>query len=78
MSQPNLESASVPTVLNKKPVWDIYTVMLLLGLIALLLGCLFLYLEIREYGGFGQVGGPVASVTGSLHNWAHLFSTRMV
>jgi len=76
MSQPNLESASqslpasTGTVLNKKPMWNIYTVLLLLGLLALLLGCLFLYLEIREFGGFGQVRGPVAMVTGPLQNLA--------
>lgn len=56
MSQPSFESAS-PSVLTKKSAWTIYTVMLLLSLLALLLGCLFLYLEIREYGGFGAVKG---------------------
>ena len=30
-------------------------------LIALLLGMLFLYLEIRAYGGFGVVGGAAAA-----------------
>ena len=56
MSQPSFESAS-PTVLTKKSAWNIYTVMLLIALVALLLACLFLYLEIREYGGFGAVKG---------------------
>jgi hypothetical protein len=34
--------------------------MLLVALICLLLGALFLYLEIREYGGFGNVKGPLS------------------
>jgi hypothetical protein len=61
MSQPSFESASpAPSVLTKKSAWNVYTVMLLIALVALLLSALFLYLEIREYGGFGNVKGPVA------------------
>ena len=63
MSQPNLESVSAPTVLKKQPQMTVYTVMLIVSLIALMLACLFLYLEIREYGGFGAVKGPIASLT---------------
>ena len=63
MSQPSFESASpAPTVLTKKSAWNVYTAMLLVALIALLLAALFLYLEIREYGGFGAVKGPVAQL----------------
>ena len=62
MSQPDFESASVPTVITKKPQLTIYTVMLILALISLLMACLFLYLEIREYGGWGAVKGRVAMV----------------
>jgi hypothetical protein len=62
MSQPSFESAS-PTVLTKKSAWNIYTVMLLLALVSLLLAMLFLYLEIREYGGFGAFSGPSAGVS---------------
>jgi hypothetical protein len=60
MSQPSFESSS-PTVLTRKSAWNIYTVMLLLALLWLLLAMVFLYLEIREYGGFGAVGGPQAA-----------------
>ena len=60
MSQPSFESASpAPTVLTKKSAWNVYTAMLLIALISLLLAALFLFLEIREYGGFGNVKGPV-------------------
>jgi len=57
MSQPSFESAS-PTVLTKKSAWNIYTVMLLLAFVSLLMAMVFLYLEIREYGGFGTFKGP--------------------
>ena len=61
MSQPSFESAS-PTVLTRKSAWNIYTVMLLLALISLLMAMVFLYLEIREYGGFGAFKGPTAAI----------------
>jgi hypothetical protein len=52
VSQPSFEASS-PTVLTKKSAWNIYTVLLLLAFFALLLAMVFLYLEIRAYGGFG-------------------------
>ena len=73
MSQPSLESVSPPTVLKKEPQMTVYTVMLIISLIALILACLFLYLEINEYGGFGAVKGRIAAVTPSVvdftRNW---------
>jgi len=66
MSQPSLESASVPSIINKKPVLNVYTVMLIVALVSLLMACLFLYLEISEYGGFGAIKGPVAMLTNPL------------
>jgi hypothetical protein len=63
MSQPSFESGSpAPTVLTKKSAWNIYTAMLLIALISLLMAALFLYLEIRAYGGFGNVKGPVTQM----------------
>ena len=60
MSQPSFESASpAPTVLTKKSAWNIYTALLLISLVALMLASLFFYLEIRQYGGFGNVKGPL-------------------
>ncbi|MEM9658884.1 MAG: hypothetical protein AAF961_11030 [Planctomycetota bacterium] len=58
MSQPSFESVSAPSVLTRKSPWNIYTMLLIIALISLLLAMLFLYLEIREYGGFGQLKGP--------------------
>jgi hypothetical protein len=57
VSQPSFESVS-PSVLTKKSPWNVYTVMLIMSLTALLLAMLFLYLEIRLYGGFGVFKGP--------------------
>ncbi|MGI9429934.1 MAG: hypothetical protein ACR2NM_14830 [Bythopirellula sp.] len=69
MSQPSLESVSpVPSVISKKPVLDVYTVMLIVALVSLLMACLFLYLEINEYGGFGSIKGPVAMITSPSEN----------
>lgn len=66
MSQPSFESTSAPTVLKKKSSLNIYTMLLIIALISLLLGCIFLWLEIREYGGFGAVKGRVGAVAGPI------------
>ena len=60
MSQPSFEASPAPTVLTKRSAWNVYTAMLLVALVCLLLAALLLYLEIREYGGFGNVKGPTA------------------
>ena len=63
MSQPSFESVSpAPTVLTKKSAWNVWTAMLLISLVTLLIAALLLYLEIREYGGFGNVKGPAAQL----------------
>lgn len=66
MSQPDLESVSVPSVINKKPRYDVYFVMLVITLISLMMACLFLYLEIHSYGGFGAYKGALSAVTPTL------------
>ena len=63
MSQPDLSSANPPGVLAPKPKTSIYSMLLLVSLLAILLGCLFLFLEIQKYGGFGQVKGKVSSLS---------------
>ncbi len=40
-------------VIVQKPKTNIYTIMLLLSLIGMITACVFLYLELEEYGGFG-------------------------
>lgn len=64
MSQPDLESVSIPSVINKKPQYNVYFVMLVVSLTSLLMGCLFLLLEIYSYGGIGAYSGaPLSSIT---------------
>ena len=54
MSQPEFDPI-VPGITQRKQRANIYTVLLIVSLVALLAGCLFLWLEISEYGGFGQI-----------------------
>lgn len=61
MSQPSLESVSAPSVIAKKPQMTIYTVLLIIALIALLMTLLFLFLELRAYE--FDSGSQVASIT---------------
>ena len=71
MSQPSLESVSpAPSVLKKEPQMTVYTVMLVISLVSLLLACLFLYLEIREYGGFGAAKGRIAAAVPTVVDFA--------
>ena len=63
MSQPDLESVSAPSVLAKKPQMNVYTVMLIVALLSLILACIFLWLEISEYGGLGAEKGRIGAVT---------------
>ncbi|MBD15654.1 MAG: hypothetical protein CMJ72_10880 [Planctomycetaceae bacterium] len=72
MSQPNLESVNVPSVINKKPQLTVYTMMLIVSLIALLITILFLFLEWRAYE--YDSGSAVASITSP---WQQLYSTNL-
>jgi hypothetical protein len=60
MSQPDLESVSMPSVITKKPQWNIYSVLMIIALISLLMACLFLLLEIQRYG-FGSHKGALSA-----------------
>jgi hypothetical protein len=43
-----------------KPKMTIYYALLIIALCAMLVACLFLYLEIKRFGGFGAVKGRVS------------------
>jgi hypothetical protein len=49
VSQPEFDPI-VPGITQRKQRANIYTVLLIVSLVALLAGCLFLWLEINEYG----------------------------
>jgi hypothetical protein len=61
MAQPDFAMAPVGGSV-RKPKTSIYTVLLIIALVALLTGIIFLWLEIRRFGGFGTVRGRVAAV----------------
>ena len=50
MSQPDSRSTEPAGVLVPKPKSNVYTALLGIALAAIMLGCLFLVLEITEYG----------------------------
>ncbi len=62
MAQPDF---SMPPMggAHRKPKTNIYTLLLVIALVALLVGCLFLYLEIKRFGGFGTVRGNISAVS---------------
>ncbi|MCG8448076.1 MAG: hypothetical protein MI725_00665 [Pirellulales bacterium] len=64
MSQPDLESVSVPSVITKKPQLNIYTVLLIIALISLVMAIIFLALELRAYD--YDSGSQVASLSSPL------------
>jgi hypothetical protein len=62
MAQPDFTMPPVGGAI-RKPKTSIYTLLLLIALVALLTGCLFLWLEIKRFGGFGTIRGTVQAVT---------------
>ena len=62
MAQPDLITAPPLRVIAPKPKMTIYYVLLIIAFLAMLTACLFLYLEIRRFGGFGTVPGRVSAV----------------
>jgi hypothetical protein len=53
-------------VVAAKPKMTIYFALLIIAFVAMLFACLFLYLEIRRFGGFGAVSGRVSAVANHL------------
>lgn len=47
-----------PTSFGKKSPWNAYTLFLGISLAALLMAVIFLYLEIRQFGGLFSYNGP--------------------
>jgi len=58
-----LDITAPPTlrVAAPKPKMTIYYALLIIALCAMLTACLFMYLEIKRFGGFGAVKGKVSS-----------------
>jgi hypothetical protein len=55
MAQPDFTSPPTLRVAAPKPKMTVYYGLLIIALVCMLTACLFLYLEIRRFGGFGTV-----------------------
>ena len=62
MAQADLITSPPLRVVTPKPKMTIYYALLIIALVAMLTACLFLYLEIRRFGGFGTVPERIASL----------------
>jgi hypothetical protein len=62
VAQPGLSSPSPSYGPARKPKTSIYILLLLVALVALLIGCILLLMEIKRHGGFGTVRGTVSRV----------------
>ena len=60
----NQEVIAPPTlrVVTPKPRMTIYYTLLIIALMAMVTACIFLYMVIRTFGGFGSVQGRVSSL----------------
>ena len=61
MAQVDMTAAPTLRVAAPKPKMTIYYALLIIALLAMLTACLFMFLEIKRFGGFGTVKGKVSS-----------------
>jgi hypothetical protein len=61
MAELDIIAAPTLRVAAPKPKMTIYYALLIIALCAMLTACLFMYLEIKRFGGFGAVKGKVSS-----------------
>jgi hypothetical protein len=61
MAQVDITAPPTLRVAAPKPKMTIYYALLIIALCAMLTACLFMYLEIKRFGGFGAVKGKVSS-----------------
>ena len=62
MAQPDFTSPPTLRVAAPKPKMTVYYGLLIIALICMLMACLFLYLEIRRFGGFGTVPQRISAI----------------
>jgi hypothetical protein len=62
MAQVDFTPAPTFRAAAPKAKMTIYFALLIVALVALIVGCVFLFLEIRRFGGFGAVQGRVAAI----------------
>jgi hypothetical protein len=66
MAEIDIAAPPTPRVAAPKPTMTIYYALLISALIAMLTACLFMFLEIKRFGGFGAVKGKVSSIGRSM------------
>jgi hypothetical protein len=71
MAQPDFGTTPTLRVVAPKPRMTIYYALLIIALLAMLTACLFMYLEIRRFGGFGAIQGRVSSIEPSQSLFHH-------
>lgn len=71
MSQQDLSTSRAP----QKPAYDVYTVMLFIAFLALLGGCILLYLELKSYGTFPYWKATASAAARSASQWASTVGT---
>jgi hypothetical protein len=62
VSQPGLSPTGPVLGPGRKPKTSIYILLLIVALVALLIGCILLLLEVKRNGGFGTVRGRISAV----------------
>jgi hypothetical protein len=62
MAEVDITAPPVIRTAAPKPKMNIYYALLIIALVAMLVACLFMYLEIKRFGGFGAVKGTLSSV----------------
>jgi hypothetical protein len=62
MAEPEIIAQPTLRVVAPKPRMTIYYALLIIALLAMLTACIFLYMVIRTFGGFGAVQGRVSSL----------------
>ena len=61
MAEIDITAPTTLRVAAPKPKMTIYYALLIIALCAMLTACLFMFLEIKRFGGFGSVKGKVSS-----------------
>jgi hypothetical protein len=62
MAQPDFIAPTTLRVTAPKPKMTVYYGLLIIALMCILIACLFLYLEVRRFGGFGTVPQRIAAL----------------
>ena len=61
MAQPDFIAPLPMRPVAPKPKMTIYYALLIIALVAMLIACLLMWLEIRRFGGFGTVSGTASA-----------------